>query len=261
MGTILDPIPTWLIVLAVALLILAANELGSALARNRLIAPGSEGPSAVVQTAAFTLLSLLLAFSFSLSLGRYDERRAALVREANAIGTTFLRTKLLDAGSASAVRADLRDYVAQRITFARADADPQQRAVAEARSTRIQRHMWLITMQAARRDSHSTMVPLFVSALNDTIDLTTEEGAVLEAHIPDIVVIGLLLIALSAASLMGYGFGRQGQRAILPKILFALMIAIALGLVLDLDRPQRGLIRVNLVPLQTAQQIISGSLR
>ncbi len=78
----------------------------------------------------------------------------------------------------------------------------------------------------------------------------------LVAHIPDVVIIGILLIAFIASAMMGYGFGRQGKRALGFKALFAVMLAIAIGLILDLDRPQRGLIRVNLAPLQNVQRIM-----
>jgi hypothetical protein len=247
-------VPTWAIMLASALLIFAMNEVGFRLGLKKGPGLGAQDPSAVVQGTAFTVLALLLGFSFALALGRFDARRSALVREANAIGTTYLRTQLLDAPTATAVRADLRVYVAHRITFARADANPEQRADADAKSAGEQRDLWQLAMQAARRDPRSTMVPLYLAALNDAINLSVEERAVLSAHIPDVVIIGLLLIAFIASAMMGYGFGRQGQRAIIFKALFAIMLAIALGLILDLDRPQRGLIRVNLAPLQTVQR-------
>ncbi len=246
--------------LGAALLIFAMNEIGFRLGRGKGAGLSSQDPSAVVQGAAFTVLALLLGFSFSLALGRYDARRAALVREANAIGTTYIRARLLDARDAEAIRADLRSYVAQRIEFARADADPEQRAVADAKSQELQRDMWQAAIRTARRDPHSTMVPLFISELNDTIDLSTEEGAVLVAHIPDVVIIGILLIAFIASAMMGYGFGRQGKRALVFKALFAAMLAVALGLILDLDRPQRGLIRVNLGPLQNVQRLMQTNI-
>jgi hypothetical protein len=256
MVNFLNPIPTWAIMLGSALLIFAMNEVGFRLGDRKGPGLASQDPSTVVQGAAFTILALLLGFSFSLALGRYDARRTALVREATAIGTTFLRAKLLDANTTAAVRSDLRLYVAERIEFARADAKPQQRAVAQEKSTAIQRDLWRLAMQGARRDVRSTFVPLFIASLNDTIDLSTEEAAVLASQIPDIVIIGILLIAFIASAMMGYGFGRQGQRAIVFKALFALVLALALGLVLDLDRPQRGLIRVNLTPLLTVQRLM-----
>ncbi len=266
MVNFLNPIPTWVIMLASALLIFAMNEGGFQLGRGKGPVPTSkdpglpsQDPAGVVQGAAFTILALLLGFSFSLGLGRYDARRAALVHEATAIGTTFLRAKLLDAKTAATVRGKLRAYVAERLEFARADAKPQQRAVAQERSTAIQRNLWNIATQVARRDPRSTIVPLFIASLNDTINFSAEEAAVLASQIPDIVIIGILLIALIASAMMGFGFGRQAQRAISFKVLFALVLALALGLVLDLDRPQRGLIRVSLTPLLTVQRLMEAS--
>jgi xanthine/uracil permease len=104
------------------------------------------------------------------------------------------------------------------------------------------------------------MVPLFINELNDTFNLSTEEAAVLVAHIPDVVIIGILLIAFIAAAMMGYGFGRQGKRALAFKALFAVMLVLALGLILDLDRPQRGLVRVNLAPLQNVQRLMQAGI-
>jgi hypothetical protein len=256
MANILDPIPTWAIMLVSALLIVGANELGFQLGRGKGPGLGPQEPWAVVQGAAFTVLALLLGFSFALALGRYDGRRATLMREANAIGTTFFRTHLLDAKTGAAIRVDLRAYVVQRAAFARSEADPGQRLVADNRSAVLQRDMWRLAVNAAQKDVRSTMVPLFITSLNDTINLSTEERTVLATHIPDVVIMGLLLIALIASAMMGYGFGRQGQRAVIFKTSFAVMLAIALGLVLDLDRPQRGLIRINLMPLQSVQQTI-----
>jgi hypothetical protein len=256
---ILNLIPTWAIMLGAALLIFAMNEIGFRLGRGRGGDTTGQDPAAVVQGAAFTILALLLGFSFALGLGRYDARRATLVRESAALGTTFLRAKLLDAKTAAAARSDLRRYGAQRIAFAQADAQPEQRAAAQEKSLEIQRDLWSLTTRAAREDPHSTMVPLFVTSLNDTIALSTEEAAVLGSHIPDVVIIWILLIAFIASAMMGYGFGRRGQRAIVFKVLFAIVLALALGLVIDLDRPQRGLIRVSLAPLQTVQRLMEGA--
>ncbi len=259
MTNILDPVPTWAIMLASALLIFAMSEVGFQLGRRRGPVSGGRDPSILVQTSAFTVLALLLGFSFSLALGRYDGRRSALLREANAINAAFSRAQLLDAKTASLERSDLRVYIEQRLAYARSDADPQQRAVADAKSATLQRHMWSLAIAAAQRDPHSTMVPLYIAALNDVIALSREEAAILNTHIPDVVIAWLLLIAFIASAMMGYGFGREGKRALVFKAIFAVMVALVFGLVLDLDRPQRGLIRVNLAPLQTVQQLMETS--
>lgn len=257
MTNFLDPVPGLAIMFASALLIFAMIEVGYRLGLKKGAGLGSADPSAVVQGTAFTVLALLLGFSFALALGRFDGRRATLVREANAIGTTYLRAQLLDVPTATAVRSDLRRYEAVRLSFAQADADPEQRARADRQSDVIQGDLWQLAVQSARRDARSTVVPLYIGALNETIDLSAEQRAILSTHIPDVVIIGLLLIAFIASAMMGYGFGRQGQRATVFKALFAIMLAIAIGLILDLDRPQRGLIRINLAPLQTLQQVMT----
>ncbi|MGB6984826.1 MAG: hypothetical protein WBD74_02485 [Candidatus Aquilonibacter sp.] len=257
MTNILDPVPTWAIMLVSALLIFAMSEVGFQLGRQRGPVHNGRDPSILVQTSAFTVLALLLGFSFSLALARYDGRRATLLREANAINSAFLRAQVLDAKTASVERADLRLYIVQRLAYARSDADPQHRAVADATSTALQRQMWSLAIAAALRDPHSTMLPPYLAALNDMIALSREEAAILNAHIPDLVIAGLLLIAFIASAMMGYGFGREGKRALVFKAIFALMVALVFGLVLDLDRPQRGLIRINLTPLQTVQQLMN----
>ena len=261
MTNILDPVPTWAIMLVSALLIFAMSEVGFQLGRRR--GPVAEGrdPSILVQTSAFTVLALLLGFSFSLALGRYDGRRSALLREANAINSAFLRAQVLDGQTASAERGDLLVYIDERLAYAQYDADPQQRQIADAKSTALQRTMWNLAAAEGRRDTHSTMVPLYIAALSDVIALSREEAAILNAHIPDVVIFWLLLIAFIASAMMGYGFGREGKRALAFKAVFALMVALTFGLVLDLDRPQRGLIRVSLGPMQAIQQLMETSER
>lgn len=256
MSNILDLVPTWAIMLVSALLIFAMSEIGFQLGRRR--GPVREGrdPSILVQGSAFTVLALLLGFSFSLALGRYDGRRSALMREANAINVAFLRAQILDTTSALAERADLRAYIDQRLAYARSDADPRQRQAADTQSILLQRRMWARAIASAQRDPHSTMAPLYVTALNDVIALSREEAAILNAHIPDVVIGWLLLIAFITAAMMGYGFGREGKRALIFKAVFAVMVALVFGLVLDLDRPQRGLIRVSLAPMEAVQQLM-----
>ena len=242
--------------LASFIAIFALSEAGFQFGRRTARAADGKDPSWLIEGTAFTLLALLLGFSFSLALGRYDARRGTFLREANAIATTFLRTQLLDAKTAAAIRVQLRAYIEERIDFAQADAAPQQRAVADRDSEAIQRRMWTASMRAAHQDPHSTVVPLFITALNDAINLSIEERAVLTNHIPDVVIIWLLLIALIASATMGYGFGKEGRHAPIFKAVFAAMVALVFGLILDLDRPQRGIIRVNLAAMQRVQQLI-----
>ncbi|MBV9332594.1 MAG: hypothetical protein JO146_01165 [Candidatus Eremiobacteraeota bacterium] len=245
--------------LASFIAIFALSEAGFQLGHRTGSVPEGKDPSWLLEASAFSLLALLVGFSFSMALGRYDARRGTFLREANAIATTFLRTQLLDAKTAAIVRSDLRAYVEERLDFARADAAPERRAEADRDSEALQRKMWSAAIRAAGKDPHSTMVPLFVAAVNDTINLSIEERTVLTNHIPDVVIVWLLLIALIAAGMMGYGYGKERRHAVVFKAVFAAMIALVFGLILDLDRPQRGLIRVNLASMQRVQQMMNAA--
>lgn len=252
-----NSLPGWLVLFGIAGLIVAVTELGFRVGTSARVLAGGEGPAAAVQGATFTLVGLLLAFSFSLALQRYDSRRSVLVDETNAMGTTYLRTDLLSPQVANKMRDELRAYIADRLEFARQENDPPRQQLAAGESSKLQSAMWDLAMAEARRDSRSTQIPLFITTLNEMIDLSTEESAVLAAHIPDFVIMGLVLIMLIASAMMGFGFGRRRARAVVPTILLAITLTLSIWLVLDLDRPQQGFIRVNLDVMTALQQEMS----
>lgn len=239
----------------VAALFLVAAELGFQWGRRGAYG-GHDQPLGTTLAAAFGVVGLLLAFSFSLSVSRFDLRRADLVDEANAIGTTILRTQLLDTATGVAMRAKLADYVETRIAFARAGANASDRARANEQSAGLQRAMWQLAMQTARRDPHSTMTPLFVQSLNETIDSGARHDAALAAIIPVPIVIVLLFIVLASGVLLGIDFGRKGSRSPVVQVVFAVMLGLVIGVILDMDRPQHGLIRIDISPLEQLRDLL-----
>ncbi|MEO7203134.1 MAG: hypothetical protein ABI431_09450 [Candidatus Tumulicola sp.] len=243
-------VPTWVLMVAIVAVVLIATESGFRIGKASKLDSAADYPTGAVQAAAFTLMALLLGFSFSMALSRFDGRRSVTLREANSIGTTALRSDLLDVKTGDAMRKTLRSYVAARIAFAAASADVQARNRAAVTSDGLQKIMWRLAVGAARHDPHSTLVPLFVQSLNETIDLSGEQDAALRFHIPGSVLGVLVLISAVSAVLMGFGFGRKNYRGQVSTITFAVMLALALGIIVDLDRPQRGFIRVGLEPLQ-----------
>ncbi|MBV8626713.1 MAG: hypothetical protein JO371_02425 [Paraburkholderia sp.] len=220
--------------------------------------PSHESAVGVVQAAASALVGLLLGFSFSLAVSRFDERRADVVHEGNAISTTVLRSDFFDAPTRLRLRSLLRQYVAARLDFAASTSDQQQQARADARSTIIQVRLWNLTVSAVKRDPHSTLLPLFVQALNDTIDASGVQAAALAARIPDSVIVILVVLVLVTSVMVGMGFGRAGKRGIFPTAVLAVMFALVISTIIDLDRPQQGFIRVSLEPLRSAQQLLTG---
>jgi hypothetical protein len=246
-------VPIWVIALALVTWIAICGEIGFHLGR-RVKGSLGEGPFGILQAAFFGLLALLLAFSFSLGLSRYDARRIQVQREANSIRTAFLRTDFLDAKTAPLMRGYLRRYVDARIAFADAEINDRVRAQAVRHSEALQQEMWGLAVAQAARDQHPTMLPLFIQALNDMIDESGEEADVSAAHIPDPVVMVLVIVIGFASLLLGIGFGRTDHRGGLEIVFFAMTLALVVATILDLDRPQRGFIRINLQPLQSLHQ-------
>ena len=249
-------LPIWAIAAVLVVWICICGELGFH-AGLRLKAHLSDGPFSGLQGAFFGLLALLLAFSFSLGLARYDARRTEVRSEANSISTAYLRTQLLDAKTASLMRGYLRTYVEVRILFARTTVDAGLREATARRSEALQSAMWNLAAQQATRDPHSTLTPLFVEALNDTIDQSSVEEAILAAHIPDPVIIVMGIVIGFASVLLGASFGRTDHRATFAVVFFAITLALVVAMILDLDRPQRGFIQVSLEPLESLRQSIT----
>ncbi|MBV8263663.1 MAG: hypothetical protein JOY87_07570 [Candidatus Eremiobacteraeota bacterium] len=244
------------VTVVVAVLFLIAVELGFRWGK-RGAASGHDQPLGTTIGAAFGVVGLLLAFSFSLSVTRFDSRRADLVDEANAIGKTITTTQLLDASTRPRMLAELKEYVETRIAFAYAGGDAEARAPFTRRSGELQHAMWQLVTQDARKDPHSTMTPLFIQALNETMDTAEKHNAALAAVIPLPIVAVLLIIVLVSGVLLGIDFGRKGRRSPVVQLLFAVMLGLVIGVILDMDRPQHGLIRIDVSPLESLRSLLN----
>jgi hypothetical protein len=217
-----------------------------------------DAPFGVIQAGAFGLIGLLLGFSFSLAIGRYDQRRQVTVKEANAIGTTALRVQLLEPSVAAPMWTALRAYADARYDFASAVAGKRDEAA--RRSATLQEQMWALAMRTAHDDPHSTMVPLFIATLNDTIDVSAEQADALNATIPMAVLDIVVGVILLAAALLGASFGRAGSFEAVPFLAFSVMLALTYAVIVDLDTPQGGFIKVPLDSLKAVQQQLQGPL-
>lgn len=241
---------------AVAVAIMTAGVIGYLLAKRWWKSDPDDAPFGVLQASAFGMVGLLLGFSFSLAVARFDQRRQVTVREANAIGTTVLRTDLLRPAVARQMRELLRQYVEARIEYAAAGVNVAQREQPRRRTDELQRRMWSLAVSESRSDPHSTMVALFVLTLNETIDSSSEQAAALSATIPPSVLWIVVIVVILASSLLGANFGRVGRFDWVAFALFALMFGLVIGMILDLDRPQGGLIKISLEPLQAVQKLL-----
>ena len=247
--------PVWVAALLVAVLFFGGGQLGFFSARRTATTAAESTAFGVVQTTAFTLLSLLLAFSFSLALSRYDARRELVTKEANAIGTAILRADLLYPEAGTQERALLKDYLNERMTYLSSSSEAEQTA-AETRGAELQRRMWSIAASEVQRGRRSTATPLFVSALNDVIDISLMQRAAQRAHVPDLIVYILIVLVLIAGTLFGTTW-KTWRSTLLAAIALAVMFGAVFGAVIDLDQPQTGTIRVDLTALASDKDLFA----
>jgi len=210
------------------------------------------GDFGVVQGTVLTLLSLLIGFTFSMALSRYDQRKNYEEAEANAIGTEYVRADLLPAADATRVRDLLRKYLDQRVLFY-VTRDERQLEQINAAAVQLQTELWS-TVQARAGASPTPLVALAVSGMNDVLNSQGYTQAAWWNRIPVEAWALLLAIAISCNVLVGYGTRRLGrfQQLVLP-----LAVSISFFLIADIDSPRRGLIRVqpqNLTSLSPSLQ-------
>jgi hypothetical protein len=221
-------------------------DVGRRIGVRRLAADpeGARTGAGAVEGAVFALLGLLIAFTFSGAAARFDTRRQLIVEEANAIGTAYLRLDLLPAAARPALQERFRTYVDARLEVYREVSDRPATRAALARAAALQGEIWTGSVAACRGEGQSCAM-LLLSALNTMIDITTTRTMATRMH-PPLVVHGLLFaLALSAALLAGHGMAGARRRSWIHVAGFALIIAVSVYVILDLEYPRLGLIRVD----------------
>lgn len=223
-------------------------EVGRRLGIRRLRKDGKgagEGVSAV-DGAVFALLGLLLAFTFSGASARFDTRRELIVEETNHIGTAYLRLDLLPPDAQPLLRESFRRYLDSRLAVYQ--AIPDLAAVREklAASNRIQQEIWRQAVAAVRAEGAPPAAAiLLLPALNVMIDITTTRTMATQMHPPMIVFAMLIGLALAASLLAGYGMTGSRLHSWFHMVAFALVMATSVFVILDIEYPRLGLIRVD----------------
>jgi hypothetical protein len=230
--------------------ILAALWLGRWVGR-RAFAQHSPTPAPSIgslESAVFALLALLIAFTFSGALSRFDLRRSQVVDEANAIGTAYLRVDLLAASAQPRLRETFRSYVDARIATYRKLPDLQAAKVELERSQELQAEIWRQAIDATRQPgSHPSAAILVMPALNQMFDITTVRIAATQMHPPSIIYAMLVGLALAAALLAGYQSAHEKAIDWIHQLGFATIVAFTVYVILDLEHPRLGLIRMDAI--------------
>jgi hypothetical protein len=242
---LVDSLPLWGVFLATVALVLGSLEAGFRLGKRRLLQPGvtAESPGVMVG-ATMGLLAFMLGFTFNSASGRDDSRKNLVIEEVNAIGTTWLRAGLLPEPYPTQARALLREYVDIRVA-----AVTQGRAALDKallRSEALQDRLWDVATDAAAKDTGSHPTGFFIASLNDVIDLHLKRlTAGLRSRVPQTIWTTLYALTVVAMVMLGYQLGLGGSRHVNVQLALAVAFSAVLYLIADLDRPQKGLIKVS----------------
>ncbi|GLH74423.1 hypothetical protein GETHLI_29250 [Geothrix limicola] len=233
--------------LALFLGMLGLQEAGRRLGKRQLARDAGGGAKAfgTLEGAVFGLMGLLMAFTFSGAAARFDARRQLVAQEANAIGTAYLRLDLLPATAQQALREDFRQYLDARLaTFQNPLDSPVSRAGA-ARALQLQNRIWSKAVTACKSEAPTPPTMLMLPALNEMIDITTTRAMAMNQHPPSVVYLMLGALTLASALLAGYGMAEGKVRSWAHILGFAALFSITIFVILDLEYPRLGLIRVD----------------
>ena len=251
-----------LIALVMVALLLAACEIGYRLGSANAGAPESlrtlmSGTGA----ATLGLLGLLLGFALSMAIARWDTRRDVIVDESNAIGTLSLRAGLLEDPLRGQLREALRAYGDARIALGGSRDRPDALRRARRESETLHAAIWSVVESANRPTATNAALASLISSANELIDLHELRLASVENHLPPALFLLLLALAALSVAFLAWSFGAASHRGRAPMVLLALLIGAVLLLIMDVNRPQRGMIGVGVAPLERAAESISAPTR
>jgi hypothetical protein len=206
------------------------------------------------QASTLGLLALFLGFTMSMAESRFTARRQIVVKEAAAVGTTYLRADILPEPVRSESKALLRDYVAARRDYFRASASEAPAATARAQA--IHAALWSKMDSIVPEVVDSDVTALYVQSLNEMIDLEGIRDVAIVARLPWTIRFLLVLVAVITIGVTAYATGLGGQRVPLSLVLLPILIAFTVYVIIDLDRSRAGLITTGDLPMIRLQRTL-----
>ena len=245
----LNQTEAWIITLLLFILMLISSFVGKF--TGNFIRNKKKTEGKLTETSGLlALLFFLLAFTFGMSGDRYDSRRKIVVEEANDIGTAILRSDLYPDSTRTLFRKDFKEYVEARISYYQVGPDVKGILKADSLSQVISSKLWKRACNLSKDPANLAATQQMIPALNTMIDVTTSRLAGEKAKVPQSILIMLFFLALISAFYSGYSEGRKGKIDWLVQIGFCLLVSLVVLFTLDLDRPRRGFVNLD-VPNQT----------
>ncbi len=244
----------WLIALVMLAVLVVASEIGYRAGTRKRSMPESERSLMSGTGAAMLgLLGLLLGFTLAMAIGRWDERRDIIVNESNAIGTLSLRAGFLEEPLRDELRDTLREYTAARIVLGGNRDDLDAWHAARTKSEMLHAEIWSVIERANKSGLSPAVMSSLIASANEVIDIHELRLASIENYLPVSLLLLLLGVAAVATSFLAWSFGAGTHGSRKAILMLGLLIAAVLLLIMDLNRPQRGMIGVGVDTLERVQ--------
>ena len=216
--------------------------IGRRIVRDQTVAARSH--AITWEAGVLGLAALLIGFTFSMASDRYEQRKQITIASSNSIGTTYLRTRMLDPATGDELRALLRRYVDARLAFENAGGDRARVEDTLRASISLENQIWSRVAAFGRSQPQSQVTNLLVQSTNEMFDKASEHTFAIQNPVPYTVFILLILVTTVAMASIGLSCGLDGTRLAFGMLIMPLLLAAVLTMVIDIAHPRIGIVKV-----------------
>jgi hypothetical protein len=230
---------------------MAATEAGYRFGRKSEtnVPDNTKSQITTVEAALLGILALLLGFTMSMAVSRFENRKQLVLEESDAIGTSLLRARLLSSPAGIEIEGLLRQYVNVRVEYGNAGDNLPRLEQLNTQTAQLQMELWTRATAYAQQNPNPVQAGLLLQSLNQTFDVGEARWMAFQNHVPESVIYVNAAVSLLSAMLVGYSFGVSGRRNLFSMGMLALSITLVLAVIIDLDRPRSGFIRGSQQPM------------
>ena len=241
----LNEIAAWKLSILILLVILTSTFIGNIIGKLKKPKEEHLTESSSDFSSFFGLLFLILAFTFGMSINRYDTRRQIIIQESNTISTALLRADLYAEKERLMFRNDFKQYLEARINYFKVGIDTKKREQLNILTRSMSNKLWDRASRLSHNYSNTDATLQMIPALNEMFDITTTRAAAENAKIPDSIIWLLFILTFITSFFSGYSSASKDSVDWFANLGFGIMISLTLLFILDLDRPYRGFVTLD----------------
>ena len=248
MTTVFSYVPIYILSILIFFLVLLFNWGGFKFKKWHLEKYPGRVPEdlGAVEGSMLGVMALLLGFTFSIAISKFESRRQITVDEANEIGTAILRCDMYPDSVRNPLRADFKEYIETRIAYYAVGDDEEKIKQEIKKAGEISDRIWKRVARQAQNRDNVAITAQMIPAVNDMIDIVTTRDASRISRVPRLVLLVLLGLVLISAFVLGSDYNGKKRNRILI-LGYAMAMTITLTLIVELDRPREGLINLNAI--------------